>query len=850
MRPVDMLFEPWSLPSLFHKRLSLNTSGTPGTNPMRLTKLPALALALILTSPAMADVTLFEGPKPTATLYISGDSLPEPAPGQQPKPQDLPAINRGLQVKELQEHFKKLTGSELPVKAITSPDQAAGPGIVLGPVADQLAGPIPKTSEGKEGFRLLIKGDKAILSAESEQSRLFACYALLRQLGFEWVMPGDIGVVVPPLNPAKSVTLKDSDTSMAPDFLIRRMWYGGANAQIPGATERFIVWQRRQYGAYNDHVAAQTAGHYFDYFTHSNKKAFDEKPQMFALVRSPDGTMVRRGPQVETTSPELIDLIKQDIRNTFKSTNTPADKPVGRPMGPADGLGYSESNESKAAASGRIDPVIGDFDQTDLLVLLANTLLTQLTPEFPNLYLGYYNYSVHADYPMRYKPHPRMAQIFAPITYSRFHSLADSNSKSWPYYKDVVERWGALSREQGNPLLYRGYNWNLADDLLPYTKVKIWGEEIPFYKKHAFKGANVESSKADSILAVSNFTLMRMLFDSSQDWRQVLKYFCAKAYGKAAAPMEEYNLNLITRQHSAGFEAGSYFSFPLIYDTDFVNSQQAILDKALAMADSPGDRTRIMYVSYSLNMLRKYLAYDVACRAYNFNRANAIFEDIMSAWAAQKAENPDLVCEYAKIYADYFIKEFVSNAKKYSNPPYSLAYRFPDELPTILDIPAVGEKLNYQGPDINDRHFLKTRTFTSTWDAQGLNSLKKGAVWYRLHIPGAPIPKGEGISLFLGSFDDEAVVYLNGQPIGSSGVRFCQSAVFDLTDAYKPGQDNVLAIQIKRSIVANELGTGGLFRPSFLFTGPRLENKAPIQVKNERVLPGAGHAQGKPAQTK
>ncbi len=804
--------------------------------------LPFLLAAFVHALPLWADVPLFKDGKPAAVIYLSGPTRPEPAPGQQPKPEEKDAILLGLQVKELQEHFKKLTGVELPVKTISSAKEAIGPCIVLGPLANELAGPLPKTSEGKEGFRLLVKEDRALPAGESEQARLFACYALLRQLGFEWVMPGDIGVILPALPADKNVTLSDTDQALAPDFLIRRMWFGGANAQVPGAAERFTQWQRRQYGAYNDHPVAQTAGHYFDYFTVANKKAFDQKPEMLALVRTPDGAMARRGPQIETTSRDLIDLIKEDIKKSFKNTSTPATQPAGRPMGPADGLGYSESTESKAAGSGRIDPVIGDYDQTDLLILLANTLLTELTPDLPNLYLGFYNYSVHADFPMRYKPHPRVAQIFAPITYSRFHSIADTNTKSWPYYKDVVERWGALSRQQGNPLMYRGYNWNLADNLLPYSKVRIWGEEIPFYKQQGFKGANVESSKSLSVLAPSDFTLMRMLFDASQDWRQILRYFCAKAYGKGAAPMEQYNLNLIQRQHAAGFEAGSYFSFPLMYDQAFVDSQQKLIDQALILADTPNDKTRITYAAFSLDMLRNYLAFDQAAQAYDFPKALEIYNRIIANWTAQKTENPDLVCEYAKIYADYFIKEFVTSAATYASPPYQVAFKFPDRLPTIIDIPSAGHLLNYQGPDLNDSHFLQTRTFGSTWDAQGLGSLKKASVWYRIHLPALQAPAGQGVGLFLGSFDDEAVVYLNGKLIGTSGIRFCQSALFDLTDAIHPDKPNLLAIQIKRSIVANELGTGGLFRPSYLFTGPRLDKKAPAQITHQRILPGAGHA--------
>jgi hypothetical protein len=43
---------------------------------------------------------------------------------------------------------------------------------------------------------------------------------------------------------------------------------------------------------------------------------------------------------------------------------------------------------------------------------------------------------------------------------------------------------------------------------------------------------------------------------------------------------------------------------------------------------------------------------------------------------------------------------------------------------------------------------------------------------------------------------------------------------------------------VVRNSKANEIGLGGILRPSFLFTGPRLENKAPQPVELRRVLPG------------
>lgn len=49
---------------------------------------------------------------------------------------------------------------------------------------------------------------------------------------------------------------------------------------------------------------------------------------------------------------------------------------------------------------------------------------------------------------------------------------------------------------------------------------------------------------------------------------------------------------------------------------------------------------------------------------------------------------------------------------------------------------------------------------------------------------------------------------------------------------------NLLAIQVVRNSKANEIGLGGLIRPSFVFSGPRLERKSPRPLELRRVLPG------------
>jgi hypothetical protein len=47
-----------------------------------------------------------------------------------------------------------------------------------------------------------------------------------------------------------------------------------------------------------------------------------------------------------------------------------------------------------------------------------------------------------------------------------------------------------------------------------------------------------------------------------------------------------------------------------------------------------------------------------------------------------------------------------------------------------------------------------------------------------------------------------------------------------------------VALQVIRHGKLNELSTGGLMYPSFVFTGPRLERVAPAVEPMQRILPG------------
>ncbi len=730
---------------------------------------------------------------------------------------------------DLQYHLERMTGARLEIVSAPRPGQRA---IILDRAAIA-QGAVPPQSESGQGFHILTKGGNILIAGPGPEGTAQGIYTFLRRLGCDWVMPGRIGEIIPQ---RKTLTVEDTDLKETPSFIHREIWYrGSSKVNTKQDLEEMEIWSRRQRLSPIIRPGILGGGHFWHSLPAMYKDIFKAKPEMLALVRRPDGTLERSGPQIESTHPEVVRLVADFIRAKMKEAGLPKDAAVPFAVGPADGLGFSVSAESQLAGTGRMDPIMGAPDMTDLLVLFANQVLEALGKEYPNVTLGFYSYSTHEDYPRRYEPNPRINVIFAPINFSRFHSVFDSASKTRPYYKKVVERWGEEHRKQGNKLAYYAYNWNLAENLLPYTKLRIDGEELPWYYENGIRYIIVEATKAWSINGPHDYLMARKSWDVNAPWKEVLREYCEKSFGAGAAKMEEYFLNLAERQRAAGQEAGSYYAFHLIYDQDFVAASKGLLAEAEAVAVEPEQKERIRFVGMGVEALRLYLDYFAAASKFDFVEAQRCYDAMIAHWKECYAENTQLVATEAVGYLKSFISKFVEEGLKYSTGEYRMVEPLPDELKTMLDPFDAGEEMGFQSPDLNDALYVRTRTWSAPWDAQGLGAFRTGAVWYRHEFEWKD---GTPLGLFIGGVEDSIKVWLNGQLIGGSGVRFSHPFVFDLTDHVRSEGKNTLVMKVARDSVANEIGLGGILRPSFLFTGPRLEKAAPEPPPEIRVLPG------------
>lgn len=734
---------------------------------------------------------------------------------------------------ELAYHLGIMTGKEPEIRRIAEDESAGENAIVVGPACDRF-GVVAEATKYQDSVRIVAKGNRVLIAGENDQATLNGVYSFLESMGCDWVLPGRIGEIIPRRN---VVEVPEMDRTEKPGFPSRYLWYtGGKTINEPDEIEAFDVWKRRQKIGISPEYSPLGGGHTWQSFIKRHKVDFEEDPTMYALVRMPDGSLVRKGPQLEPTHPRVIELFVQDIEEEFKKNNWPADKVISFPIGPADGLGFSVSPEAVSASSGKVDPLSGYPDVTDNLVLLANTILERVNGKYPNVRVGFYSYSTHESFPTRYKPDPHLDQVFAPINFSRNHSVLDTNTKTWAFFRETVEKWSQLSKSQGNQLGYRGYNWNLADDMSPFSKLKIFADELPWYKKMGITSVNIEFVKAWAVTGPSDFLLAKLLWNPDADSQKIFRDYCEKSFGNGAGEMEKYFMELTKRQHS-GEEAGSYQALHLLYDQDFLKSQKALILEAISKAEFPDQKFRAGVFLIPLDHLSLFLEMRESSTRFDFAKTEQLYQGLLKSWQKAYNEHSEFVSKYVPRYLKRYWGSYVEEARRYSSQPYQLVLAIPDELTTMLDPYDAGEQLGFQNTELADSRYIKTKTWSIPWDAQGMGAYRSGSIWYRIPFNLEKNNLGRALGLFLGGCDDQSNVWLNGKLVGRSPAGFSRPYVFDLTASAQEGE-NMLVIKIARVNAANEIGTGGILRPSFLFTGDHIDL---IKVKEERqmrILPG------------
>ncbi len=784
---------------------------------------PLCALIVCATVCAQAEIVLVRNRQAAVRIYYAPLSQ-EPFPSIREFSRNMSMPERGqallaTAVYDLKYHLEKMTGTTIDLVATADPAQIESPAIVIGAPAIGLGANQTQHPDAPEAFRILTAKGRVLISGHGEYADFgtsHGIYEFLYRLGCDWVFPGDEGEIVPQ---RATVMVDDLDVQSAPSFKQRHAWYGGMQRDAEAQAE-FFRWKQRQKMQHRSLLIDSfgTGGH------GSTKRYHRFQDELDACVAPADTQIVK----------ETI----EDIRQRFEKGGWAKDASVClRGYGPGDGGGLKRPFTDRTA----IDS--GRPEGTDLIILFFNTLLEATTEEFPNLHLTYLVYSWHSDYPKRYKPHPRIAVQVADLNYSRFHGIGCMSSRQRHYFRNMIEMWGRLHAEQGNVLHRYYYGYNVANGYLPISKIKIFGEGIPYEHSLGFTGQRFNLYDNWEVSGANNYVAARLVWDHTQDWRALVREFCQKSYGPGAEPMERYFLAMAERQSGAGIETGSFFGFPMIYDYEFLDRQDKLLAEAIRIAGTDLERTRVQYMQIQTQRLRWYLDLFEAMCDYRFREAQALYEKMQAQHAADMERNRQFASRMGATFLRLFHERAIHEATQYSSDPYRIVYRIPERLNTTLDRESNGQLQGFFHRAINDKQNIMSSTYRSTWDAQGFGGYRKGAVWYR--IPFAlnldelerDADGNPTLGLFIGGGEGMVNVFCNDQFVARARASLARGILFDLTEHIEAGDNNLLALQFDR-IGNDELGTGGMTRPSFLFTGPRIEMEDQEQNRPFRILPG------------
>lgn len=371
--------------------------------------------------------------------------------------------------------------------------------------------------------------DGNALSPQVASGTQLAVYTFLDEvLGVKWLWPGALGEQVPQ---RPDFVVPALDRGGVPRFAIRHISIGYSRYHTEALKQDLALWTRRTRQGWS---LQGWFGHSW-YYAFELKKTGDENPwlaknpEMFALVNGK-----RRGPQMCTTHPAVIDRMVEFVLNDTKNEITS--------ISPSDGGGFCQCDaQTKSAEHKRLGlPACTELDEpeglqqefiSDRMMTYANEIARRVRAKDPNKYVGMFAYTYYNRPPVRVRQlEPNLVLSFV------FQAQAFLDERAWQQWHENVAGWQQVGARM---VVREGWgNHYLLD--LPFLHERQIGMEMNAADELGFIAAYGEGSKAFATQATNTWAVVRLMWDPKQDVNAVLDEFCQAAFGPAASAMKDY----------------------------------------------------------------------------------------------------------------------------------------------------------------------------------------------------------------------------------------------------------------------------------------------------------------------
>jgi hypothetical protein len=461
----------------------------------------------------------------------------------------------------------------------------------------------------EDAYLIDTTGDRVSLAGKTDRGTLYAVYDFLHLQGCRWVMPGELGEVVPQRKSLVSCPTRIE----SPDYDARGVM---VLAQDFFATSGFIminlddyydwflrnrmnlIWfaetETYDFGAHRGHSWIQRLNHSYNSLIAPHQKHFIDHPEWYPLVDGKRMPVCDIGPkfvnQLCVSNPELRDYTVDLVIEYFN--NNPNARAF--PLNPMDGPSYwceceackrldGPGLEWPADRSKRPTPGV----LTDRALNFANEVARRVSKIHSDRWIEMYAYSYTLQPPVREKVHKNVFIKYANLSGGRGtgplgKSMLDPEVKIWKDWCKQLDGW----KNAGATLAFYNYlEWEHPDVTLFwfYNTVDVLKNLNREY------GCRILCGETENNIPVSVMlynVLARTLWDVDTDYVEVIRDLCHHYYGPAGDLMFQYNMSmdLAIRESEAWKDEGWRPNEHLDLSFAVLKRGQAILDQATVKA--------------------------------------------------------------------------------------------------------------------------------------------------------------------------------------------------------------------------------------------------------------------------
>lgn len=763
--------------------------------------LALLTTGLFLFGGAVSSraLTLVENGRSQAKIYLYADA---PADVRDAAAE----LSRVLEVMS----GAKLEVSLLPPGAIDIATTV--PAIVLGDVGENLGVKMNRQSRAGDGCRYKVQGKLLCIVGESPSGVYTGAMRFLESLGCGWYVPGPVGEVIPART---TVTVPDNtDRTDVSNSINRRFWYGGKNGIGPETT----AWVRRlnggnyQSGSWNHAYGGLISG-----------DVLKAHPEYGSLNRGQRTTK-----QLCTTNPEVIRLAAATLERNMAQSEQQVFA-----AGPNDGGNLCECPEcAKLDTPGYLEPSSGKPACSDRIFKFASDIADLTAQKFPDRDLGILVYSEYSRIPLKMtKVNPNVFPMIAPIRRCRIHGPGNPTCEMNKLWQQEIQGWAKLSKKMG----FYMYNYNLADSLLPFSKVDFYQRILQEVDK-----ANIEElawifETIDnwSATAPSLYLSVRISWNTHLDVDAEMDRFYRGFYGAAWQPMKRYWTRIDAAYAGADSHAGSSYGMHKFWTPELLQASRADIAEAGRLAADDREKEAVAMAAAGLHSAELFTTIWSATARCDFAAAAEAHAQL-DAHAAEMEKRPPpnwAHYRYAFGYYNTFVGRAVLGGAAALKDGGKVVVRLPDLWKFATDEQAVGAAAGWWKPDFADAAWKEMGTMSTSWVDEGL-TWYQGDAWYRARFTLPAGAKDKDLRLWFGGFDNNVDVYLNGVHLGEKTGFVRPQEFADVAQHLRDGE-NLLAVRVSAGGLA-EIGTGGLMMPVMLYTPA-----APAGPQDDK--PGTGY---------